>query len=95
MKRSPRWPRFIRSLELFTNEAEMQVNVLNSGHQRVNRGFFENLSKIRFHLRGKRVRLAGVMLAATAPYKPMRLTSEPYAGWRCGRNTTHVHKRRP
>ena len=45
MKRSPRWPRFIRSLELFTNEAEMQVNVLNSGHQRVNRGFFEWLGQ--------------------------------------------------
>ncbi len=41
MKRSPRWPRFIRSLELFTNETGMQVNVLNSGPQHVNRGFFE------------------------------------------------------
>lgn len=41
MKRSPRWPRFIRSLELFTNETEVQVNVLNSGTQHVNKGFFE------------------------------------------------------
>jgi 23S rRNA (uracil1939-C5)-methyltransferase len=41
MKRSPRWPRFIRSLELFTNETEVQVNVLDSGTQHVNRGFFQ------------------------------------------------------
>ena len=41
LKRSPRWPRFIRSLELFTNETDVQVNVLDSGPQRVNRGFFE------------------------------------------------------
>jgi 23S rRNA (uracil1939-C5)-methyltransferase len=41
MKSSPRWPRFIRSLELFTNETGVQVNVLDSGTQRVNRGFFE------------------------------------------------------
>lgn len=45
MKRSPRWPRFIRSLELFTNETHMQVNVLNSGPRHVNRGFFEWLAE--------------------------------------------------
>ena len=41
MKRSPRWPRFIRSLELFTNETDVQVNVLNSGPRHVNKSFFE------------------------------------------------------
>lgn len=41
MKRSPHWPRFIRALELFTNESEVQVNVLDSGPRHVNKGFFE------------------------------------------------------
>lgn len=41
MKRSPRWPRFLRSLELFTNESEVQVNVLDSGPQHVSKAFFE------------------------------------------------------
>lgn len=41
MKRSPRWPRFVKSIELFTNEEQTQVNVLDSGSQRINRGFFE------------------------------------------------------
>lgn len=41
MKRSPRWPRFIKSLELFTNETQIQVNVLDSGPKHVAKGFFE------------------------------------------------------
>ena len=41
MKRSPRWPRFLRSLELFTNESEVQVNVLDSGPQHVSKAFFQ------------------------------------------------------
>ena len=44
MKRSPRWPRFVRAIELFTNESEVQVNVLNSGPRHVNKGFFEWIS---------------------------------------------------
>jgi 23S rRNA (uracil1939-C5)-methyltransferase len=40
MVRDRRWPRFLRSLELFTNETETQVNVLESG-QPVARRFFE------------------------------------------------------
>lgn len=35
-----RWPAFVRSIELFTNELETQVNVLESG-QHVARRFFE------------------------------------------------------
>ena len=45
MKRSPRWPRFIRTLELFTNETQVQVNILDSGAQHVNRGFFAWLAE--------------------------------------------------
>ncbi len=30
MMRDPRWPRFVKALELFTNETEVQVNVLES-----------------------------------------------------------------
>jgi len=30
MMRDPRWPRFVRSIEVFTNEAEVQLNVLDS-----------------------------------------------------------------
>ncbi len=41
MLRDKRWPNFLRGLELFTNEAEVQVNVLDSGTRHVNRGFFE------------------------------------------------------
>jgi 23S rRNA (uracil1939-C5)-methyltransferase len=44
MKRSPRWPRFIKALELFTNETQMQVNVLDSGPKHVNKGFFDWLA---------------------------------------------------
>lgn len=40
MMRDRRWPKFLRSLELFTNEREMLVNVLESG-QPVSRRFFE------------------------------------------------------
>jgi 23S rRNA (uracil1939-C5)-methyltransferase len=35
-----RWPRFLRSMELFTNESEIQINVLDSA-QRVAKRFFE------------------------------------------------------
>jgi 23S rRNA (uracil1939-C5)-methyltransferase len=41
MMRHPRWPRFVRSLELFTNERDVQVNVLDSGERRLQRAFFE------------------------------------------------------
>jgi GT2 family glycosyltransferase/glycosyltransferase involved in cell wall biosynthesis len=41
----------------------------------VNRGFFENLSRIRFQFRGTELRLAGVMLVARGPYKAMRLVA--------------------
>ena len=41
MKRDRAWPRFVRSIELFTNESEVQVNVLDSGPKHVNRSFFE------------------------------------------------------
>lgn len=40
MVRDRRWPKFVRSLELFTNETETQLNVLESG-QPVARRFFE------------------------------------------------------
>lgn len=40
MMRRPRFPRFIRSLELFTNEDEVQLNVLEKD-QGVARSFFE------------------------------------------------------
>jgi 23S rRNA (uracil1939-C5)-methyltransferase len=36
-----RWPRFLRAMELFTNEKEVQVNVLDSGQRNLNRQFFE------------------------------------------------------
>ncbi|MBI1789630.1 MAG: class I SAM-dependent RNA methyltransferase [Acidobacteria bacterium] len=40
MIRDPRWPRFLRSFELFTNETEVQFNVLDSGSP-VARRFFD------------------------------------------------------
>ncbi len=40
MLRDRRWPRFVRSLELFTNEEQVQVNVRESG-QFVARRFFD------------------------------------------------------
>ncbi|MCC6859927.1 MAG: class I SAM-dependent RNA methyltransferase [Bryobacterales bacterium] len=40
MLRDPRWPRFIRSVELFSNESETQLNVLDSARP-VARRFFE------------------------------------------------------
>lgn len=40
MLRDPRWPRFVRSLELFTNETQVQLNVLETGRP-VARRFFE------------------------------------------------------
>lgn len=40
MLRDSRWPRFIRAVELFTNETEMQVNVLES-ERPVARRFFD------------------------------------------------------
>lgn len=40
MLRDRRWPRFLRSMELFTNESEIQMNVLES-EQRVAKRFFE------------------------------------------------------
>lgn len=36
-----RWPRFLRSMELFTNEREVQLNVLDSGGRHLSRSFFE------------------------------------------------------
>jgi 23S rRNA (uracil1939-C5)-methyltransferase len=36
----PRWPRFLRTIELFTNETEMQLNVLETDHP-VARRFFD------------------------------------------------------
>jgi 23S rRNA (uracil1939-C5)-methyltransferase len=36
----PRWPRFLRSIELFTNETEMQLNVVEADHP-VARRFFD------------------------------------------------------
>lgn len=40
-----RWPGFLRSLELFTNEERFQVNVLDSGERRLARGFFDWLGE--------------------------------------------------
>ncbi len=40
MLRDSRWPRFLRAIELFTNEKEMQLNVLETEHP-VARRFFE------------------------------------------------------
>ncbi|MBM3724139.1 MAG: class I SAM-dependent RNA methyltransferase [Acidobacteria bacterium] len=39
MTHNRRWPRFIRSIELFTNETQVQLNVLETGAG-VSRGFF-------------------------------------------------------
>ena len=36
-----RWPDFLRSMELFTNETDVQVNVLESGGKRLARPFFD------------------------------------------------------
>lgn len=41
----PRFPEFLRSFELFTNGAEIQMNVLESGGKRLARGFFEWCAK--------------------------------------------------
>jgi len=40
MLRDPRWPRFVHSMELFTNESELQLNVLET-ERPVARRFFE------------------------------------------------------
>lgn len=40
MLRDPRWPRFLRSLEIFTNETQLQLNVLES-ERPVARRFFD------------------------------------------------------
>jgi 23S rRNA (uracil1939-C5)-methyltransferase len=40
MLRDARWPRFLRGIELFTNETEMQLNVLETEHP-VARRFFD------------------------------------------------------
>ncbi len=40
MLRDPRWPRFVRSLEVFTNETQVQLNVLDT-ERPVARRFFE------------------------------------------------------
>jgi len=40
MMRDPRWPRFIRAFELFTNETQMQLNVLET-ERPVARRFFD------------------------------------------------------
>ncbi|MEZ5353342.1 MAG: class I SAM-dependent RNA methyltransferase [Bryobacteraceae bacterium] len=36
-----RWPRFLRGMELFTNEEQVQVNVLDSGTRHLSHAFFE------------------------------------------------------
>jgi 23S rRNA (uracil1939-C5)-methyltransferase len=42
----PHWPRFLRSLELFTNEEKVMVNVRETdGNRRLAKGFFEWLAK--------------------------------------------------
>jgi 23S rRNA (uracil1939-C5)-methyltransferase len=40
MQRDPRWPRFVRSLEIFTDEQQVQINVLET-ERPVARRFFE------------------------------------------------------
>jgi 23S rRNA (uracil1939-C5)-methyltransferase len=40
MLRDPRWPRFVRSLEIFTDERQVQLNILDSA-QPVARRFFD------------------------------------------------------
>jgi 23S rRNA (uracil1939-C5)-methyltransferase len=40
MVRDPRWPRFVRSIEIFTDERELQINVLET-ERPVARRFFE------------------------------------------------------
>lgn len=40
MLHDPRWPRFVRSIELFSNETEIQLNVLETEHP-VARRFFD------------------------------------------------------
>ena len=40
MLSDPRWPRFLRTIELFTNETEMQLNVLETAHP-IARRFFD------------------------------------------------------
>ncbi|MBM3811395.1 MAG: class I SAM-dependent RNA methyltransferase [Acidimicrobiia bacterium] len=41
LARNRRWPKFLKTLELFTHETEVQVNALDSGTRRLSRGFFE------------------------------------------------------
>jgi len=41
MTHSQRWPGFLKSIELFTNEEEVQINVLDSGPRYLNKAFFE------------------------------------------------------
>ena len=41
MARSRRWPAFLRTFELFTNEDQTVFNTLDAGSQRLSRGFFE------------------------------------------------------
>jgi len=39
MLRDPRWPRFLRAIELFTDETGMQINILETGHPVAQRFF--------------------------------------------------------
>ncbi|MCC6585288.1 MAG: class I SAM-dependent RNA methyltransferase [Bryobacterales bacterium] len=41
MTRSRRWPSFLRTFELFSNEEKTLFNVLDAGSQRLSRNFFE------------------------------------------------------
>jgi 23S rRNA (uracil1939-C5)-methyltransferase len=45
MLRQRNWPRFLKTIELFTNEQQVQLNVLDSGPKHVNRAFFEACAK--------------------------------------------------
>jgi 23S rRNA (uracil1939-C5)-methyltransferase len=45
MAHQPRFPKFVRSIELFTNGEEVQLNVLDSSGKRLARGFFEWCAK--------------------------------------------------
>jgi 23S rRNA (uracil1939-C5)-methyltransferase len=49
MARERAWPDFVRSIELFTDEERVQLNLLDSGVRHPNRGFFERCAR---HLPG-------------------------------------------
>jgi 23S rRNA (uracil1939-C5)-methyltransferase len=82
MMREPRFPSFIRQIEVFTNEADVQVNVLEST-QRVARWFFEwagSSDRIEYSAAGETFRVGARSFFQVNRFLVDRLVKEAIAG---------------